>query len=110
MATILESLKSISGYPIPLRTLTEKAERRGLNLDDEATVDVLTESAYLLATADLMVWLSTAPNISQGGQSFSFSEDQQKLFRQRAHAIYAAYGDPSDVTQKPVYGYIGSRF
>ena len=38
-ATVLEALKSITAYPVPLRTLVETAERRGLSLSDEATQD-----------------------------------------------------------------------
>ena len=31
MATVLESLKGINAYPIPLRTLVDAAEYRGLD-------------------------------------------------------------------------------
>ena len=37
MATILETLKGVSAYPIPLRTLVETAEKRGVALTDTAT-------------------------------------------------------------------------
>ena len=40
-ATVLEALKSITAYPVPLRTLVETAERRGLSLSDEATQETL---------------------------------------------------------------------
>lgn len=109
MATILESLRSVSGYPIPQRTIEEKAQRRGLFISEEASPDVLEDSAYRLAVADLMVWLSYAPNVSQGGQSYSFSEDQRIQLRSEAYAVYRMYGDPGDTTQKPRFGYMGSR-
>ena len=37
--TTLEALKSVNSYPIPLRTLEEVAQRRGLQLSNECTLD-----------------------------------------------------------------------
>lgn len=41
MATVLETLKGISAYPIPFRTLLEVVDRRGVNMLQEATQEVL---------------------------------------------------------------------
>ena len=106
MTTILEALKGISSYPIPFRTLVETAEGRGLSLADEATAEVLAGKAFRLATADLLLWLSLAPNISQGGQSYSFSEDQRQQMRNRSNAI-AEELEP-EAEGKSIYGYKGS--
>lgn len=108
MATILEILKGISAYPVPLRTLVETAEVRGLTLEDTATQEVMVGKAYKLAKADILLWLSLAPNITQGGQSFSFTDEQRQLFRNQAKALYDEYGEVSAAT-KPIYGYKGSR-
>lgn len=107
MATVLDSLRGISAYPVPLRTLTAAAERRGVSLDAEATQQTLSGSACRLATADLLLWLSEAPNVSQGGQSYSFSEEQRAWFRSRAKSIYAEEGESK--SSGTVYGYKGSR-
>lgn len=107
MATILEALKGINAYPIPFRTLVETAEGRGLSLADEATAEVLAGKAFRLATADLLLWLSLAPNISQGGQSFSFSEDQRQQMRNRSDAIVEEV-DPDAGKVSGIYGYKGS--
>lgn len=106
MATILEALKGINAYPIPFRTLVETAEGRGLSLADEATAAVLAGKAFRLATADLLLWLSLAPNVSQGGQSFSFTDEQRVRLRQRAQSIYDEYDDTGGTGVK--YGYKGS--
>ena len=58
MATVVESLKSVNAYPVPLRTLVETAEKRGLDLDKPATAEVLKGKEYNLAKADLYLWLS----------------------------------------------------
>lgn len=108
MATLLDSLKAISAYPIPLRTLTETAERRDLSVTAEATQEVLQSKTYRLAKADLLLWLSIAPDISQGGQSFSFTDEQRKDFKRQAQGIYDVL-EPSQKAGRVTYGYKGSR-
>ena len=108
METILESLKGISAYPVPLRTFVETAELRGLSLVESATQEVMIGKAYKLAKADLLLWLSLAPNITQGGQSFSFTDEERVQFRNQAKALYDECGEVSAAT-KPIYGYKGSR-
>lgn len=109
-ATVLESLKGVNAYPVPNRTLTGILEHRGLLQTDEATKEVLRGAKYNLALADLLVWLSRAPDVSQGGQSFSFTDEQRLQFRNRANKLYQQYGDTSEAAQnKPIYGYKGSR-
>lgn len=110
MATVLESLKGVNAYPVPLRTITEFADNRGLTLSDTATQEVLRSDAYNLAVADIHLWLSHAPNISQGGQSYSFSDEQRTMLRNTAYALYREHGNDADCAiLKPVYGYKGSR-
>ena len=106
--TTLEALKSINAYPVPLRTLMETAERREISVTAEATQEVLQSKNYRLAKADLLLWLSIAPNISQGGQSFSFSDEQRKDFKREAQTIYDAL-EPSATAGRVTYGYKGSR-
>lgn len=108
MATVLETLKGINAYPVPLRTLIEVSELRGLSLYDTATKEIMAGKAYKLAKADLYMWLSIAPNIGQGGQSFSFTDEQRQQFRNQAKALYDECGEVS-ATAKPIYGYKGSR-
>lgn len=110
MATILEALKGVNAYPVPLRTLVEMAERRGLDLSAEATKAVMDGADYNLAIADLLLWLAFAPDITQGGQSFSFTDEQRLQFRNRANALYKEYGATDEAgTPKPIYGYKGNR-
>ncbi|MGL5913929.1 MAG: hypothetical protein ACRCZB_07160 [Bacteroidales bacterium] len=107
MATILDALKGINAYPIPLRSLVEAAESRGLKPTDEASQDVRVSAAYKLAQADLLLWLSLAPDVSQGGQSYSFTDEQRVQFRNRANTIYREYEE--DKKSKSIYGYKGSK-
>lgn len=105
--TTLEALKGINSYPIPQRTLEEVAARREVVLTAEATVEVLRGRAYNLAYADLLLWLSYAPQITQGGQSYNFTDEQRLQFRNRASELFEENEDES--ARKPRYGYKGSR-
>lgn len=87
MATIIDSLKCISSYPIPQRTIVDALVGRGLAPDAEVDETVLNSKAYKSAVADLYCWLAVAPNISQGGQSYSFTNDERAEFRNRARGI-----------------------
>ena len=110
MDTVLESPKGVNAYPIPLRTLTSVAGKRGLQLTADATQEIQKSKAYNLAVADLLMWLSDAPDISQGGQSYSFTDEQRKEFRNRANSLYRDFGADNEAgTPKPIYGYKGSR-
>ena len=75
MATVLESLKGINAYPIPLRTLVDAAEYRGLDLTVEVSQEIMQTANYKLAQADLMLWLSLAPDPPRGGTATSFPAD-----------------------------------
>lgn len=110
METVLESLKGVNAYPVPLRTLIALAEKRGLQLADDATGDVQKSKEYNLTVADLLMWLSRAPDVTQGGQSYSFTDEQRKEFRNSANSLYRDFGADNEAgTPKPIYGYKGSR-
>lgn len=107
MATVLEALKGINAYPIPLRSIVDTAEFRGLNLSEEASQEEMQSAAYKLAQADLLLWLSLAPDVSQGGQSYSFTDEQRVQCRNRANALYGECDDSGQT--KSIYGYKGSK-
>lgn len=110
MPTFLDALKSVSSYPIPMRTLEEVALRRGVDIQREVFSSILRSTSYRLATADLLMWLSVAPNVSQGGQTYSFTDEQRQQFVKRANAIYNDLEDShGEAENKAVYGYKGTR-
>lgn len=109
MVTIAEALRGLSAYPIPERTLVGIATVRGLLLDDDATRESLRGRAYRLTYADLLVWLSQAPFVSQGGQSYTFSSEQRTTMRAQASAIYAELGEKDALNVRPSYGYKGTN-
>jgi hypothetical protein len=106
MLTVLEALKSINGYPIPLSQFTTTAEKVGLNLYDEATLDVLNSDKFKLAEAEILTYLSNAPEISQGGQTYKFSDADKTNFINRASALREDVNGDSDTADQSG-GYVG---
>ena len=110
MATVLESLKSVSDYPVLEVAIANIALRRGLNLTDAATESVLASPAYRLATADVLRWASFAPNVQQGDVSYSLLYSDRVQMRELANAIYGELGDGEYVPEyKAKFGYRGVR-
>ena len=109
--TVNEAFRSINAYPIPDRTIQEVCERRGLDPCGEAGVSVLDGADFRLAKADLLLWLSYAPNVSQGGQSYSFTDEQRTNLRNEAAGLYGdnAEGNEEGQQMHITYGYKGSR-
>ncbi len=102
--TTLQSLKSINAYPIPLCTIQDIAESRGLSLDLEASLQVRVQPNFRLAKADLLQWLSEAPNVTQAGISYNFTDNDRLNFRRQAVAIYK---DCGEALPGASYGYKG---
>lgn len=109
MATISEALKGLTAYPIPSSTLETAAAKWGCSLTEEATQDAQRSKAYNLVKADLLMWLSLAPNIAQGGQNYSFTDEQRQQFRKQAQGLYAVFADNDPAAQKTSFGYKGDR-
>ena len=107
MATVLDCLQSINTYPVQLRTFTEVAERRGVDLTEEATAELLKGAAFSLCRADILLWLSYAPAVSQGGISYSFTDEQRTQMRNEAQQIYKEQEE--EHLPKTIYGYKGNR-
>lgn len=107
MATLLSHLRAVNAYPIPESFIKTFSVARGLDPSVEITQDALNSKEYRLAYADLLMWFSQAPNVSQGGQSYTFDNEQRLKFSNMALAIYGEYKD--DNAPKTAYGYKGSR-
>lgn len=102
MGNISKSLKSLSSYPIPSATIEEVVEGFGLNPGEEVTPEIRRSKVFMLAKAGIYDFLSEAPNISQAGISYSFSDDDRKRFKSKAESIRSEFG-----SSQGVYGYQG---
>lgn len=108
MNTVLEALRGINSYPIPLRTIKEVAERRVVDIYSETTLSMLKSREFNLCRADLLLWLSYAPNVTQGGQSYSFTDEQRLRMRNMAQQLYDDLEEDEGLP-KTLYGYKGKR-
>ena len=109
--TLLETLKAaVTAYPIAPQTIEAWATYWGLDLQQQATPPLMQSQEYRLVKADLWDWLALAPNISQGGQTYSFTDEQRTLFKQRAASIRSSVElDPDEQpAATSLYGYKGS--
>lgn len=98
--TILEAIKESIDYPISEKRAEMALLKRGLTKTDEATEAVLNSKNFELATADLMFWMVTTANVSEGGVSISVT-DKDSL-KSIASGIYSKWGvsDPSKASAK----------
>jgi hypothetical protein len=108
MATILDALSSISAYPISPRAIERVAEVRGLGVYSEFTATLSNTAQYNLAEADLYEWLAEAPDVAQGGQTYSFTDEQREFFKHRALLLREKWGAVAQA-KSTIYGYKGSR-
>ena len=104
--TILQSLKSLSAYPIPSATLTDIAEECGLGADADLTPEMRQAAEFRRAQARVYMFLMTAPAVSQGGISFSFSAEERRDFRKAARKLLREAGESTDILGI-TYGYKG---
>ncbi|WP_010416073.1 hypothetical protein [Anaerophaga thermohalophila] len=91
--TVKEALTGLSGYPIPGAALENIASKRGLDLGVSVNTETRTSSAFRLSEADVLMWLSMAPSISEEGVNISLSEVEKRRFKDMANIIYQELGD-----------------
>lgn len=111
MRTVCELLRSVTNFPVSANTLEALALKRGLDLQASADGEIVKSREYLLTEADIYRWLYLVANMSQGGQSYSFTEEDKEHFRIEANRTYRLFGEDDMVLKESSvkYGYKGSR-
>lgn len=103
--TILQSLKSLNAYPIPSMSVADICDGCGLRADMNASVEVRSSSEYIKAKALVYLWLAEAPNVTQGGISYTISDTERQRFRLKADHLLNEAGINDEGEG---FGYIGS--
>lgn len=103
---VSQLLQSINAYPIPANIIMEAGIKYGLDIEADATKEIVQSSGFNQAKADIYTYLAGAPNVTQNGISFSFSEDQRTHFLSVASSIRKDEG-VEDPTTGQGYGYVG---
>lgn len=113
--TLLTHLQGLNAYPIPRHTVDMIAVKRNKFADykiDSRKIDEELQRTILLCEADVYAWLSMAPDVTQGGQSYSFSDSERAAFRRKANALYRANGEEESVIsdgKATTFGYKGDK-
>jgi len=104
--TVLDALKGVHSYPVQAKYLQRVSLERGLSLTNEMTTDILHSNNFRLAEADIMIWVATAPNVTEGGVQIALLAQDRLELRVRANDIYrtvlgteptkSVYGDKGD--------------
>jgi hypothetical protein len=106
---VSKALMSISNYPIPMPVIENIMDTEGLDAEeDETSVEMRQSDAFKKCTAAVYLFLADAPNVTQGGISYSFSEEERKRFAKMAAGIKAELGDQNDAEIE--VGYFGEDF
>jgi hypothetical protein len=92
--TITEALKHSTGYPVPDSVLIDISRTRGLDPEEQVTATIQASDKFRLANADVAMWVSFAPNISEGGVNVSLLYSDRKALREGANRVYGGLNDP----------------
>lgn len=107
--TIADSLKAISLYPINPLTCQNIAEECGLYAADDATADVRASIPYKRAKAKVYMYLAEAPNVSEAGANYSFTDAEREASKKKAQALLDEAG-AEDESAVDAVGWIGEDF
>lgn len=94
----------MTAYPLPDNVLTRALIEHGLSGAEEFDEELAQSGSYLLASADVMEFLASAPNFTQGGLYFALTSFEREQFRDRAALIRDGFGK-----SRTIFGYKGSR-
>lgn len=108
MARIVELLRGLSSYPVPQAAIDTILFNRGIHPTEEVYIEG-DQTKYNQARADLYMWLANAPDVSQGGQTYSFTNEQRAAFRRKAAMLYDS-GSAKEQSNRKIFGYKGSSF
>ena len=104
MKTILQALKDEVHYNLSSGFIENRLLERGLNSEDEITIETLKDNQFKGAVADCLISLIQAPNFSEGDISLSLS-DKDKILS-LANSIYSSIGETANIVGEPTV-YIG---
>lgn len=104
--TVRNILTSISAYPLPDGFLDSIGAEVGVDLD----YDISEVPARSLngAKARFYLFLATAPNVSEGGVSISYSASERSYFMNLARRFAALAGE-DELVPGATYGYKGQN-
>ena len=97
----------MSSYPMSPEAIRLRCMERGLHPDEDFRGGLATRKEYQLLKADVLVYLSEVPNVTQEGVSYDILYSTRQQMAKEAERIYRKYGD-TNAPKRPRYGYKGS--
>lgn len=103
--TILESLQSLSNYPVSPEYVEGVLTEEGMSAETQLTASTAHSAGFLRAKRRVCLYLATAPNISQGGISYSLDANARGQYIDMAADIAEELSDGEGGR----FGYIGDE-
>ena len=104
-----QALMYLSNYPIPLPVIENIMNEQGLDVaTSDADADTRTSVAFKRCKAYVYLFLSKAPNVTQGGITYSFGQKEREGFARMANGILHDLGDTTEAEIE--VGYYGEDF
>lgn len=104
-----QALMYLSNYPIPLPVIENIMNEQGLDVDtSDADADTRNSVAFKRCKAYVYLFLSKAPNVTQGGITYSFGQKEREGFTRMANGILHDLGDTTEAEIE--VGYYGEDF
>lgn len=104
---INQALRSVTTYPLTADFLESVAVGAGLSLEDMATEELLNSRVYKKALGRIYLYLAEAPNVSQGGISFTFSESDRVRYERKGNELLREATSGAEGNTR--YGYKGEN-
>lgn len=103
--TLLESLQSLTNYPVSPEYVEGVLTEEGMSADTQLTPETAHSAGFLRAKRRVCLYIATAPNLSQGGISYSLDANARGQFIEMASDIAEALSEDEGGR----YGYIGDE-
>ena len=103
---IADSLRAINLYPINPLTVENIAEECGLNAREEITASVRASNSYKRAKAKVYQYLAEAPQVTEAGATYNFTDAEREAFRRKAQTLLDEAG-AEDADAGIEVGYLG---
>lgn len=101
---IIQSLRSISLYPINPATVENIVEECELDGEADATTDVRKSVGYRRAKALVFQYLADAPQVTEAGATYNFTDAQRENYRLRASQLFNEIGEEVPEIECGYYG------
>lgn len=102
----MQALKDEVHYKLSSGFFDNRLLERGLNGDDECTIDTFKSKSFKGAVADCLASLVHAQNYTEGDVSMSLSDKKVEEAKKLANSIYRSIGEDDKCFDDPTV-YIG---